>query len=61
MSTSMPRIGWHSGKLQGPVHEIFETEKRLADSYSVRKTDITVIEHAQARDVTSFIVVPCLT
>ncbi|KAF2448470.1 NAD(P)-binding protein [Karstenula rhodostoma CBS 690.94] len=61
MSAFMPRTGWPSGKLQGPGHEIFETEKQLADSYPVRKTDVTVVEHAQAQGVISFIVIPCLT
>jgi hypothetical protein len=33
----MSRTGWPSGKLQSSGHEIFETEKQLADSYPVRK------------------------
>ncbi|KAF5682978.1 hypothetical protein FCIRC_4698 [Fusarium circinatum] len=39
---------------------VFETEKEFVDSYPVRKTDVTVIEHAQAHGVTPFIVVPSI-
>ncbi|KAI1016791.1 hypothetical protein LB504_007046 [Fusarium proliferatum] len=39
---------------------VFETEKEFADSYPVRKTDVMVIEHAQAQGVTPFVVVPSI-
>ncbi|KAF5990295.1 hypothetical protein FBULB1_122 [Fusarium bulbicola] len=39
---------------------VFQTEKEFADSYPVRKTDVTVIEHAQDQGVTPFIVVPSI-
>ncbi|KAF5621008.1 hypothetical protein F25303_12355 [Fusarium sp. NRRL 25303] len=39
---------------------VFETEKEFADSYPVRKTDVIVIEHAQAQGVIPFIVVPSI-
>ncbi|KAL9058634.1 MAG: hypothetical protein Q9162_001641 [Coniocarpon cinnabarinum] len=59
LSAFYEKCGWPAGKTQdtGPI---FETEKRLADSYPVRKTDVAVIEHAQARGVTSFVIVPSL-
>ncbi|KAI0131869.1 hypothetical protein BJ170DRAFT_691096 [Xylariales sp. AK1849] len=49
--------GWTYGKIKdtGPM---FEREKQLADSYPIRKTDVAVIEHAEARGVASFIVIP---
>ncbi|EAQ82880.1 hypothetical protein CHGG_11056 [Chaetomium globosum CBS 148.51] len=49
--------GWPHGETNdaGPL---FETEKELADSYPLRKTDVSVIEHAKATGVTSFIVIP---
>jgi hypothetical protein len=37
---------------------LFETEKELADSYPMRKTDVSVIEQAKVTGVTSFIVIP---
>jgi len=49
--------GWPHGEKKdtGPL---FETEKELADSFPIRKTDVSVIEHAKATGVTSFIVIP---
>ncbi|KAL9609303.1 MAG: hypothetical protein Q9167_005921 [Letrouitia subvulpina] len=49
--------GWPQGEVKdsGPV---FDQEKELADSFPIRKTDVAIIEHAKARGVTSFIVVP---
>jgi hypothetical protein len=49
--------GWPHGETKdtGPL---FETEKELADSYPMRKTDVSVIEQAKATGVTSFIVIP---
>ncbi|KAK9358198.1 hypothetical protein V1504DRAFT_487750 [Lipomyces starkeyi] len=49
--------GWPHGEIKdtGPV---FDLEKQLADSFPIRKTDVAVIEHAKARAVTSFIVIP---
>ncbi|KAL1593713.1 hypothetical protein SLS60_010445 [Paraconiothyrium brasiliense] len=61
MSAFMPRTGWPEGKLRGASTEVFTTEKQLADSYPVRKTDVAVIEQAQSQGVISFIVIPCLT
>ena len=37
---------------------MFEIEKEFADSFPIRKTDVSVIEHAKATGVTSFIVIP---
>jgi hypothetical protein len=37
---------------------LFEIEKGIADSYPMRKTDVSVIELAKATGVTSFIVIP---
>ncbi|KAJ4346654.1 uncharacterized protein N0V89_010585 [Didymosphaeria variabile] len=51
----------HDSTLRGTGNEIFAIEKQLADSYPVRKTDVTVIEQAQSQGVISFIVIPCLT
>ncbi|KAJ5893612.1 hypothetical protein N7495_005303 [Penicillium taxi] len=39
---------------------VFDTEKALAGSSPIRQTDVAVIEHAEARGVASFIVVPPL-
>ncbi|EXK46094.1 hypothetical protein FOMG_04310 [Fusarium oxysporum f. sp. melonis 26406] len=39
---------------------VFETEKEFADSYPIRKTDVMVIEHAQAQGVTPFVIVPSI-
>ncbi|RDW59919.1 hypothetical protein BP6252_13006 [Coleophoma cylindrospora] len=57
LSAFYERTGWPSGRMSdaGPV---FETERQFADSYPLRKTDVTVIEHAKEKGVTSFIVVP---
>ncbi|KAG5799658.1 hypothetical protein H9Q69_001288 [Fusarium xylarioides] len=38
---------------------VFESEKEFADSYPLRKTDVMVIEHAQAQG-TPFVVVPSI-
>lgn len=78
MSAFMAGSGWPADKLNATSDDIFETEKRLADSYPVRsvsfqspalshnnvlisQTDVTVIEHAQAKGVDSYIVIPCIT
>ncbi|RDW65612.1 hypothetical protein BP5796_10304 [Coleophoma crateriformis] len=57
LSAFYERTGWPSGPMKdsGPV---FKTERQFTDSYPLRKTDVTVIEHAKDRGVTSFIVVP---
>ncbi|KAF5537738.1 nad dependent epimerase dehydratase family [Fusarium mexicanum] len=52
--SSWPRI------INTDTDAVFETEKEFADSYPVRKTDVTVIEHAQDQGVTPFIVVPSI-
>ncbi|KAK2688522.1 hypothetical protein QWA68_012706 [Fusarium oxysporum] len=39
---------------------VFETEKEFADSYPIRKTDVMVIEYAQAQGVTPFVIVPSI-
>ncbi|KAH8691553.1 hypothetical protein BGW36DRAFT_305676 [Talaromyces proteolyticus] len=51
------KTGWPAGLLRD-TDAVFDTEKRLADSFPIRKTDVAVIEHAEKRGVTSFIVVP---
>lgn len=61
MSAFMAGSGWPADKLNATSDDIFETEKQLADSYPVRSTDVTVIEHAQAKGVDSYIVIPCIT
>ncbi|MCJ1385555.1 hypothetical protein MMC17_008678 [Xylographa soralifera] len=57
LSAFYENTGWPSGETKdtGPV---FGLEKQLADSFPIRKTDVAVIEHAKARSVSSFIVVP---
>jgi len=48
--------GWPAGEIADTG--LFETEKEFADSFPIRKTDVSVIEHAKATEVTSFIVIP---
>ncbi|KAL9086375.1 MAG: hypothetical protein Q9165_007161 [Trypethelium subeluteriae] len=57
LSAFYEKTGWPQGETKdtGPV---FDVEKRLADSFPIRKTDVAVIEHAKARGVVSFIVIP---
>ncbi|KAF4612842.1 hypothetical protein G7Y89_g15531 [Cudoniella acicularis] len=57
LSAFYESTGWPPGETKdtGPV---FDLEKQLADSFPIRKTDVAVIEHAKARGVTSFIVIP---
>ncbi|WKT40468.1 NAD(P)-binding domain [Fusarium oxysporum f. sp. vasinfectum] len=42
------------------TYAVFETEKEFADSYPIRKTDVMVIEYAQAQGVTPFVIVPSI-
>ncbi|KAH6843095.1 hypothetical protein B0I37DRAFT_211899 [Chaetomium sp. MPI-CAGE-AT-0009] len=49
--------GWPHGETKD-TGSLFEIEKELADSYPIRKTDVSVIQHAKATGVTSFIVIP---
>ncbi|KAL4778429.1 hypothetical protein BJX76DRAFT_143798 [Aspergillus varians] len=49
--------GWPAGRYKD-TDAVFETEKRLAQSFPIRNTDVSVIEHAEKRGVTSFVVVP---
>ncbi|PMD21477.1 NAD(P)-binding protein [Hyaloscypha hepaticicola] len=57
LSAFCPETGWPQGVMKdsGPI---FETEKQLADSFSLRKTDVTITETAKELGITSFIVVP---
>ncbi|KAF2231493.1 NAD(P)-binding protein [Viridothelium virens] len=57
LSAFYEKTGWpqRETKDTGPV---FDLEKQLADSFPIRKTDVAVIEHAKAKGVTSFIVIP---
>ncbi|MCJ1432429.1 hypothetical protein MMC27_001785 [Xylographa pallens] len=57
LSAFYENTGWPSGatKDTGPVYDV---EKQLADSFPLRMTDVAVIEHAKARGVSSFIVIP---
>ncbi|KAJ4293395.1 hypothetical protein N0V90_008678 [Kalmusia sp. IMI 367209] len=61
LSAFLEKTGWPSGTFHDTGNSVFETEKQLADSYALRKTDVTVIETAMAKDVTSFIVIPSHT
>ncbi|KAF2024248.1 NAD(P)-binding protein [Setomelanomma holmii] len=54
-----PNTGWPSGDFND-TDDVFGTEKRLADSFPLRQTDVNVIEHAKAVGVISFIVVPSI-
>ncbi|KAH8659991.1 hypothetical protein BX600DRAFT_467051 [Xylariales sp. PMI_506] len=49
--------GWTFGKTEdsGPL---FDYETQLQESFPIRKTDVSVIEHAKAQGVTSFVVIP---
>ncbi|MCJ1457103.1 hypothetical protein MMC28_007469 [Mycoblastus sanguinarius] len=57
LSAFYESTGWPSREIKdtGPI---FELEKQLADSFPIRKTNVAVIEHAKARGVTSFVVIP---
>ncbi|KAH7407104.1 hypothetical protein BKA64DRAFT_571722 [Cadophora sp. MPI-SDFR-AT-0126] len=57
LSAFCVNTGWPEGDMKdsGPI---FETEKQLADSFDLRKTDVAVTETAKALGITSFIVVP---
>ncbi|MCJ1329775.1 hypothetical protein MMC10_006455 [Thelotrema lepadinum] len=50
--------GWPAGETKDTA--VFKVEKRLADSFPIRKTDTAVIEYAEAQGVTSFVVIPPL-
>lgn len=52
-----PNTGWPAGAFND-TDDVFGTEKRLADSLPLRRTDVDVIEHAKATGVQSYIVVP---
>ncbi|KAJ5195726.1 hypothetical protein N7449_006205 [Penicillium cf. viridicatum] len=51
--------GWPAGPFKD-TDAVFNTEKELADSSPLRKTDVAVIEHAETRGVDCFVVVPSL-
>ncbi|KAL2815836.1 hypothetical protein BDW59DRAFT_166649 [Aspergillus cavernicola] len=51
--------GWPAGQFKD-TDAVFETEKQLAQSFPIRNTDVSVIEHAAKRGVTNFVVVPSL-
>ncbi|CZR39097.1 uncharacterized protein FPRO_05711 [Fusarium proliferatum ET1] len=59
LSAFYANSGW-SCRVNKDTDAVFETEKEFADSYPVRKTDVMVIEHAQAQGVTPFVVVPSI-
>ncbi|CAL5871785.1 uncharacterized protein PFLUO_LOCUS6038 [Penicillium psychrofluorescens] len=51
--------GWPAGPFKD-TDAVFDTEKELANSSPLRKTDVAVIEHAETRGVACFIVVPSI-
>ncbi|CAI7569276.1 unnamed protein product [Penicillium discolor] len=51
--------GWPAGPFKD-TDAVFDTEKELADSSPLRKTDVAAIEHAEKRGVGCFVVVPSL-
>jgi hypothetical protein len=57
MIAFFPNTGWPAGAFND-TDDVFATEKGLADSSPIRKTNVDVIEHAKATGVTSYIVVP---
>ncbi|KAL4874967.1 hypothetical protein BJY04DRAFT_233130 [Aspergillus karnatakaensis] len=59
LSAFYESTGWPAGQFKD-TDAVFETEKRLAQSFPIRHTDVSVIEHAEKRGVTSFVVVPSL-
>ncbi|KAL3480460.1 hypothetical protein BJX99DRAFT_254451 [Aspergillus californicus] len=59
LSAFYESTGWPAGQFKD-TDAVFETEKRLAESFPIRSTDVSVIEHAAKRGVTSFVVVPSL-
>ncbi|KAL2847928.1 hypothetical protein BJX68DRAFT_239074 [Aspergillus pseudodeflectus] len=59
LSAFYSSTGWPPGQFRD-TDAVFETEKQLAQSYSIRNTDVSVIMHAAKRGVTSFVVVPSL-
>ncbi|KAI9832678.1 MAG: hypothetical protein M1819_004263 [Sarea resinae] len=59
MSAFFESTAWPQNETKD-TRAVFDREKQLADSFPIRKTDVAVIEHAKARGVTSFIVVPPL-
>ncbi|KAL4860572.1 hypothetical protein BDV12DRAFT_204901 [Aspergillus spectabilis] len=59
LSSFYPSTGWPHGQSRD-TDAVFETEKKLAQSFPIRNTDVSIIEHAAKRDVTSFVVVPSL-
>ncbi|KAL3444767.1 hypothetical protein BJX65DRAFT_310568 [Aspergillus insuetus] len=59
LSAFYPSTGWPSGQSRD-TDVVFETEKKLAQSFPIRNTDVSIIEHAAKRGVSSFVVVPSL-
>ncbi|SCV58118.1 uncharacterized protein FFB14_15460 [Fusarium fujikuroi] len=59
LSAFYANSGWPRS-VSKDIDAVFETEKEFAESYPVRKTDVMVIEHAQAQGVTPFVVVPSI-
>ncbi|KAK2753263.1 hypothetical protein FQN54_007954 [Arachnomyces sp. PD_36] len=59
LSGFFPNTGWPEGDFKD-TDGVFETEKKFADSFPVRNTDVTIIEHAEKQGVTSFRVIPPL-
>ncbi|KAI1010769.1 hypothetical protein LB503_005009 [Fusarium chuoi] len=59
LSAFYANSGWPRS-VNKDTYAVFKTEKEFADSYPVRKTDVMVIEHAQAQGVTPFVVVPSI-
>jgi hypothetical protein len=57
MMAFFPNTGWPTGAFND-TDDVFETEKSLADTFPIRRTDVDVIELAKATGVTSYIVVP---
>ncbi|RDW72784.1 uncharacterized protein DSM5745_07956 [Aspergillus mulundensis] len=51
--------GWPAGPFKD-TDAVFETEKQLAESFPIRNTDVSVIEHAAKQGVTNFVIVPSL-
>ncbi|KAF2794396.1 NAD(P)-binding protein [Melanomma pulvis-pyrius CBS 109.77] len=59
LSAFFASCGWPHGEIKD-TDSVFDLEKEAADSFPVRQTDVAIIEHAQSREVTSFLVFPTL-
>ncbi|KAH7072309.1 hypothetical protein BKA63DRAFT_605181 [Paraphoma chrysanthemicola] len=55
-----PNTGWPAGDFSD-TDDVFGTEKRLADSFPIRQTDVNVVDYSKALGVLSYIIVPTIT